>query len=371
MKFLIVTLAPTLKKTEGYYSYGPYVNEMNIWNKHVNELAIVSPISYSKKLLLTRFKRNPKVFSIHSLNFSSLNTFVKSVFFLPSILFTIYRGMKWADHIHLRCPGNIGLLGCLVQILFPNTPKTVKYAGNWDPKSKQPLSYKLQQWILRNTLLTKKCKVLVYGDWKESSKNIIPFFTASYFENEKEPIEDKKLNTQINFLFVGTLSEGKQPLISIKVVNELLSKGYKVKLDMYGEGSERNCVEQYIEKHNLQEIVFLHGNQPKNIIKKAYKKAHFLVFISKSEGWPKVLAEAMFWKCLPISTAVSCVPDMLANGERGSLVSTEINEIVNEIELYLKDDQLYLTKAQKAFDWSRTYTLEKFENEIKKLLFES
>jgi glycosyltransferase involved in cell wall biosynthesis len=371
MKFLIVTLAPTLKKTEGYYSYGPYVNEINIWSKHFGELAIVSPTKYRNELLLTRFDKNPKLFSIHSLNFSNLKDFVKSIIFLPSVLWNIYNGMKWADHIHLRCPGNIGLLGCLVQILFPNTPKTVKYAGNWDPKSKQPLSYKVQQWILRNTFLTKNAKVLVYGDWKETSKNIFPFFTASYSENEKEPIENKKLNTQINFLFIGTLSEGKQPLVSIKVVHELLKKGYHVKLNMYGEGRERKNIETYVLRNNLQEIVVLHGNQPKTIIKEAYKKGHFLVFISKSEGWPKVVAEAMFWKCLPISTPVSCVPNMLANGDRGSLVTANINEIVNEIETYLKDQTLYFIKIKNAFDWSRTYTVNKFELEIKKMLLEN
>jgi len=53
--------------------------------------------------------------------------------------------MKSANHIHLRCPGNIGLLACLIQILFPNTPKTSKYAGNWDPNAKQPFTYKIQK----------------------------------------------------------------------------------------------------------------------------------------------------------------------------------------------------------------------------------
>ncbi len=368
MKFLIVTLAPTLKKTDGYYSYAPYVNEINIWSKYIDKLAIVSPTCYKNKLLLSRFYKNPKIFSIHSLNFTNVKDIIKSIIFLPSIIWSIFKGMKWADHIHLRCPGNIGLLGCLVQIFFPNKPKTIKYAGNWDSKSKQPLSYKLQQWILKNTFLTRNAQVLVYGNWNDKSKNIRPFFTASYFDKEKEPIEDKKLHSQINFLFVGTLSKGKQPLISVQVVHELYKKGHAVKLDMYGEGSERKELEGYILINNLQKVVILHGNRPKNIIKEAYKKAHFLVFISKSEGWPKVVAEAMFWKCLPISTAVSCVPDMLACGERGSLVTTNLNEIVKEIESYLTTKELYEIKVQKAFNWSRKYTLDKFEEEIALLL---
>jgi len=370
MKFLIVTLAPTLQKSNVYYSYAPYVYEMNLWAKNVIELGIVSPVSYNKDLLLSKFDKEPKVFPIHSLSFISLNETLKSIYRLPIILFAIYKAMKWADHIHLRCPGNIGLLGCLVQILFPNTPKSVKYAGNWDPKSKQPFSYKIQQFLLRNTFLTKKVKVLVYGDWQEKSKNIKPFFTASYSEKEKEIVADKYFESCINFVFVGTLSPGKQPLISVKVVHELFKKGIDVKLNMYGEGIEREILENYILEHQLQHVVVLHGNKSKDIIKEAYKLAHFLVFISKSEGWPKVVAEAMFWKCLPISTAVSCVPTMLDQGKRGSLVLPDVMTITNEIEYYLNNDKVYAEKVLSAFNWSRTYTLDKFENEIKKLLIE-
>ena len=71
-----------------------------------------------------------------------------------------------------------------------------------------------------------------------------------------------------------------------------------VTLDLYGEGVERDKLERYIEEHDLNEHVILHGNQSRDTVKEAYKKAHFLVFISKSEGWPKVVAESMFWKCV-------------------------------------------------------------------------
>jgi glycosyltransferase involved in cell wall biosynthesis len=90
--------------------------------------------------------------------------------------------------------------------------------------------------------------------------------------------------------------------------------------------------------------------------------------MSKSEGWPKVVAEAMFWKCLPISTKVSCIPEMLDNGERGSIVSPSLDEITNEITFYIKNPAIYNDKVLKAYNWSRTYTLDKFEESIKKIL---
>jgi len=335
-------------------------------------------------------------------------------------LMVIYKTMKWADHIHLRCPGNIGLLASVVQILFPKKPKTIKYAGNWDPKSRQPWSYRFQKWIISNTFLTKNTKVLVYGEWPNQTKNIVPFFTASYSEREIEeanchpklvsgsneikhdnrmlkqvrheekerlseqseavsskdttamlystPNNDKAGDNSINFIFVGTLSKGKQPILSVKVVKELKRKGYNVKLSLYGEGVERADIENYIEENNLQNEVILFGNVNKEIVKQAYKKAHFLLFISKSEGWPKVVAEAMFWGCLPISSSVSCIPYMLGNGIRGTIVNQNTKEIVLVIENYLHHKEKYQEQTRNAMEWSRQYTLEKFEKEIKKLL---
>ncbi|MFD1294249.1 glycosyltransferase family 4 protein [Lutibacter holmesii] len=439
MKFIIITNAPTLNKENEYYSYAPYVNEINIWSKFIDELGIVSPIEYHKELLLSEFNSKINVYPIKEISFTTVYNVLKSIYYIPKICIQIYNAMQWADHIHLRCPGNIGLLGCFVQMLFPKKPKTVKYAGNWDPKSKQPWSYKLQKWILSKTFLTRNCKVLVYGEWPNQSKNIIPFFTASYAEKEMEEIDivkkveslrqaqidsmehhpelvegthdvefndkitrsfipgnyNKEVNDEmlkrvqygdsncqlvqsrcdvsdqkdvLKFMYVGGLVPGKQPLLSVHVVHELHKKGYKVQLDMFGDGVERVKLSTYIVSNSLEDIVVLHGNKAKEVVKKAYQQAHFLVFISKSEGWPKVVAEAMFWGCLPVTTKVSCIPYMLDNGNRGAIVNANVDEIVWVIENYIKNSGKYKEQILNAIEWSWQFTLEKFEMEIGKLL---
>jgi len=367
LKFAIITHAEHKLNIEGIYSYAPFVREMRLWEKYTSELMIVSPVSNDEiHLNELDYKHNIIIHKeIKSFDITTFMNVLKSFFLAPKILIQIYISMKWADHIHLRCPGNVGLLGCFVQILFPSKLKTVKYAGNWDPNSKQPISYRFQKWILSNTILTKNCKVLVYGNWSGQSKNILPFFTASYSENEIVKIPEKRLNKDINLIFVGNFSKGKQPLKSVQVSERLFNNGYNVKLNMYGEGIEFKNIEEYIGENKLQDIVQLHGNQSKEIVKKAFQNSHFLVFISKSEGWPKVVAEAMFWSCLPVSTKVSCVPYMLDHGKRGALINDNVDNIVKEIEYYLKDENVYLESIQKAKLWSQHYTLEKFDNAIK------
>nr|WP_240665768.1 glycosyltransferase [Lutibacter sp. HS1-25] len=186
-------------------------------------------------------------------------------------------------------------------------------------------------------------------------------------QRHPEPVEGSQ-PTNLKLIYVGGLTPGKQPLLSVQVVHKLKKKGYAVQLDMYGDGIERTKIADYILDNALEDVVVLHGNTSKEIVKEAYQKAHFLVFVSKSEGWPKVVAEAMFWACVPITSSVSCIPSMLDFGKRGSIVNADANEIISAIETYLQNPSIYKEQAQKAMDWSRQYTLEKFEEEIGKLL---
>lgn len=371
MKFAVITHVLHKRVENEIYAYEPYVREMNLWFKYVNSVRVVAPQEFSAHTEIDEkyVAHEISVDDIPSFNILSLKQKLKSLISIPVILYKIYKAMKWADHIHLRCPGNVGLLGCFVQILFPSKPKTVKYAGNWDPNSKiQPLSYRLQKWLLSNTFFTKNCQVLVYGQWEKQTKNIKPFFTASYSKNEIEELPKKELASSLNFIFVGGLTPGKQPLLSVQVVEKLAKEKKDVRLDIFGDGTERPVLEKYIGENNLASIVKLHGNVNKKTIKEAFKSAHFLLFVSKSEGWPKVVAEAMFWGVLPITSRVSCVPYMIDNGNRGTLVESTVEDMLLGIDAYIKGKKDYIAQSKNAAIWSQKYTLEKFESEIAKLL---
>tara|TARA_B100000809_G_scaffold105703_1_gene104251 strand:+ start:50271 stop:51386 length:1116 start_codon:yes stop_codon:yes gene_type:complete len=371
MKFAIISHAIHKVKNDSIYAYEPYVREMNLWMQNVTKTKIVSPISTENISKIDDFYEVSKVelTSIPNINLLSIKEIINSIFKIPIILLRIYKVMKWADHIHVRCPGNIGLLGVLVQILFPSKPKTVKYAGNWDPNSdNQPLSYRFQKWLLSNTFFTKNCKVLVYGEWKNQTKNIVPFFTASYKEKEIIELPEKNFKKKIKFIYVGAFTKGKQPLVSVQTVEKLFKDGYNIELSMFGDGEKYLEVEEYVKDKGLSDIVFLKGNQSKEIIKLAFQESHFLIFISKSEGWPKVVAEAMFWSCLPISTNVSCIPYMLDYGNRGSVVDDNIEIILITIKKYLDNFATYEEQARRAKIWSQRFTLDKFEKEISKLV---
>lgn len=370
MNFLLVTHVIHTRNGADLVAYAPYVNEMNIWLKQVDKVTIIAPLKAMEHNPIHQkyLHNNIHFITVPSFSFTNPKEIFKSIFLVPYIFLKILLAMFNANHIHLRCPGNMGLLGSLAQIFFPRKPKTAKYAGNWDPNSKQPLSYQFQKAILSNTFLTQKMSVLVYGEWPYQTENITSFFTATYFEKEKVLVEPRNLDDIIQFVFVGSLSEGKQPLYAIQLVEHLKNKGKKVSISLYGEGKQEANLNLYIQQNQLRDCVFLKGNVDREQMKLVYQKSHFLLLASKSEGWPKVVAEAMFWGCLPVSTAVSCVPNMLGLGERGIIISNQLEKDAEMIEAVMMNQDVYNRKIKEAINWSRNFTIDKFEAEIKKLV---
>ena len=370
MNFLIISHVEHKPNGETYAAYAPYVREMNLWLKYVDSVTIVAPKVEGKPTAIDLEYKHDDITlnAIPSIQITSVKHILRTLLKLPILLWTIFKACRKADHIHLRCPGNIGLLGCFVQILFPNKMKTAKYAGNWDPNAIQPTSYKLQKRLLSNTSLTKNMQVLVYGDWKNQTKNIKSFFTATFTNKEIEAPIERDYNTKLHFTFVGSLVVGKRPLLTIQIIEALIHKGKNVQLDMYGDGILREELQTYISKNNLDNHITLHGNQKKDVVKSVLKQAHFLILPSKSEGWPKAVAEAMFFGAIPIVTEISCVPYMLDYGSRGILITPELEPAIATIVKALEEKNALKIKSSKAVAWSQNYTLDLFESEIKNLV---
>jgi glycosyltransferase involved in cell wall biosynthesis len=419
--FLVITDAHLIQQNGKKVAYAPYVREMDLWMRHVDQTTFICPDRMGSKLLAQPFlNQDFKQIGLRRLEFHTLFSAVISFFSIPYQLIVLCFAFAKADHIHLRCPGNIALLASMAQILFPSKRKTVKYAGNFDPCASQPIAYRLQKRILSNTFLSKNIKVLVYGNWPNQTKNIQPFFTASYHRNQIEPVANRNWNGPYKAVFVGTMGANKRPLEVFELIKELRANGMAISLDYYGDGPLKKDIENKVNQAGLEDHVRLHGNVDNTSLIQAYKKAHFSFLLSKSEGWPKAVAEAMFWGCIPVASKVSCVPWMLGietsnfqlltlkrqNHENASssesdalsvskgrerlqneetsplgkgkgLDDTQRGILINNIlqagtvvEEYLKQPDQLEQMSKAATAWSQQYTLDDFEREIAFLLKE-
>lgn len=371
-KFLVISGSAKKVADGSIWGYGPYITELNIWLKYVNHAVIIAPQSKDaiSPIDIEIKSKDIKFIPVPEVSVKSPKEIIRALFYSPYILFVIFIHGWRTELIHLRAPSNLGFLGSIAQIFLPQKRKIAKYAANFDFNSKQPLFNRLQRSILNNPTLTQNIQMLVYGTWPNASKNCVPFFTASYSEKDIEETPPRLIRKteSIKLLFVGTLRSNKKPMLSIQVCQELRRMGHSVTLDLYGDGPERRDLESYIEANKIGAFVKIHGNQSREVVKKAFKTSHFLIFISKSEGWPKVVAESMFWGCVPITTAVSMVPEMLGNQKRGILIEPDTQSAVNAVTQLLSNHEMYHEMSELAMQWARSFTIDKFELEIQRLI---
>lgn len=357
------------------YGYGPYIREMNIWVNNFDKVLIVAPALNSNSVypIDSPYEHeNISLVRMPGFNVKSIVSSLSLLLKLPSILIKMFGVMQKSDHLHFRSPSNIAAIAAMVQIFFPSKPKTVKYAGNWDPNSNQPLGYRFQKKLFTNTFLTKNVKILAYGKWENQSQYVLPFYTATFNEVDKIEYTKRDYTKTLKFVFLGTLVEGKRPLLAIQIIEALLTKGVKLQFHMFGDGVLMNELKHYIEKHNLNDSIFLYGNKPLKVIKTHLRDAHFTLLPSKSEGWPKALAEGMFFGAIPISTQISCVPWMLDYGKRGLLIEPNLHQAENVISTVLTKGNAHLnTMAETAQQWSQKFTIERFEKDIKAIITEA
>ena len=372
MRFLIISGAYHYKKNGLLYAYGPYVREMNIWISQVDEVVVMCELHDGEPAGMDipyEHAKPIKVVGHKGFEFTSAKASIRSVALLPLLIFRMIREMWLADHIHFRGPASIALIATFVQILFPWKKKTMKYAGNWDWHFPAPFSYKLQKRIPNNTWLTHNIKVLVYGSWPYRSKNILPFFTATYREHEKVPVS-KDWNVPPVFMFSGVLEEHKQPLVAYQMFKTIAQAAEGARMVFCGGGYLQPVIEQMAAADGLAAQVLCTGSIPKDEMKRHYQSAHFLLFQSKSEGWPKAVAESMFWGAIPVTREVSIVPEMLGLGERGILTKPNdaVAAMAERVLALWNDKAACQHMSALCMEWSRQFTLDKFEADLKKLI---
>jgi hypothetical protein len=90
-------------------------------------------------------------------------------------MFKIFKAMRQADHIHLRCPGNTGLLGCVLQI-FQVKKKKQPNMLEIGIQSKTTLDLQTPKKNTSKYFLTRNIQVLIYGAWEGQSENCKSFF---------------------------------------------------------------------------------------------------------------------------------------------------------------------------------------------------
>lgn len=374
-KKLVIVTSVIHSEWEGcFYAPEPYVREANLWQANFNVVRVIAPLIEKRpeKHDVTYTRDDVDLKKVPKLGGHTLLSKIRTIISLPMIFLKILSYVHGFNHLHVRLPGNIGFFGLLLCPML-SMRKTAKYAGQWDDYPSQPLSVKLQKILVSKPWWFRNGKVLVYGDWPGMPQHLVNFFTASYWEREiseagffsdrKELLPWKK----IHLAFVARLTPNKGCDIALSALKHLIEAGIDAQLHVVGDGSELSRLKALSESLGVTDHATFYGNQSKETVIKVFQKAHFVLSLSQTEAWSKVVVEGMVWGAIPVATPISVLPQTLDYGKRGKLVSRDSNSVAKAIIEYVQNPTSYKDAVRRAHSWAKQFTMEAFESAISRL----
>jgi colanic acid/amylovoran biosynthesis glycosyltransferase len=126
---------------------------------------------------------------------------------------------------------------------------------------------------------------------------------------------------RLRLLSVGRLAPEKGQRVLLRGFAELVQRGVDAELRLIGEGPERAALEKMVVDLKLQDRCLLPGSRPEAEVAQEMAQADLFVLSSFVEGLPVVLMEAMASGLPVVAPRISGIPELVVDGETGTLFS--------------------------------------------------
>lgn len=370
MKLTIISHTEHYKADDGtIIGWGPTIGELNHLIKDFDEITHVAMLLSGKPppSSLAYTSSNIKFVALPSLGGKTITSKLKLIIAIPKVIYIVAKQLKKTDVFQLRTPTGIGVFLIPFLTLFIKKKGWYKYAGNWNQEN-PPLGYRLQRWMLKN----QKRTVTINGKWKDQHKQCITFenpcLGLNDFEEGKKLVKNKEYLAPFSFCFVGRLERAKGVERIINAFG-LLSEKEKAQVKevvFVGNGEEAPYFSKLACDCGVP-IKFL-GFLSRNEVFTLYKNSHFFLLPSTaSEGFPKVIAEAMNFGCIPIVSNVSSIGQYI-NNKNGYIVSPTNSQKLQEIvsAICAEKEQVFKEKAKLGATVSEKFTFHNYNNRLQK-----
>lgn len=369
MRLLIVSHVIHYRQSGRLYAYGPYAREIDLWADLFPDVVIAAPCREEAPPgdCLPFERRNISIDPQIEAGGSSLLAKLNLAASMPTMALGLARSMRRADAIHVRCPGNLGLVGAVLAPMFSRRI-VAKYAAQWHGGD-VPLSARLQRLILGSAWW--KGPVTVYGEWPGYRKHVVPFFTslltAGQMERARQSALRKRRPPALDVLFTGRLSRAKNVDVLLRSVAAVRQEGLQVSATIIGEGPERLSLETLAAELGIRQSVRFTGGLPFDDVIPFLESADVLVLCSETEGWPKSIAEAMAFGLVAVGSEIGLVPQML-EGRGFTVPPRDPNALAAVLRTVAASPDRLEEMRRRAAAWGQRYSLEGLRTAIADLL---
>ena len=236
----------------------------------------------------------------------------------PLTILKVFKTLKNVDVFQLRTPTGVGVYLIPILTLFSRKKGWYKYAGNWVQEN-APFGYAIQRWMLKK----QSRKVTINGRWEDQPKHCYTFENPCLTEADlvigAEIRKSKEFVKPFEFCFAGRLEEAKGVGRILEAFIEFGDATQVKAVHLIGDSPEKESYKRMAEGSPIN-FVF-HGFKSVYEVFEIYKRSHFFLLPSSaSEGFPKVISEAMNFGCIPIVSNVSSIGQYVKTDQNGFVV---------------------------------------------------
>lgn len=184
-------------------------------------------------------------------------------------------------------------------------------------------------------------------------------------EEENKLKEEFKINqNDIVLTYVGELNNGKNQVMLMEAVKEVLKEHSNIKLLLVGKGKLEQEYKAIIAELGLGKYVVLTGYR--RDVPKIFKITDIAVSTSKREGLPINLVEAQMSGLPIIATNVRGNNELAITNENGFIVESK-EEVIEKIKFLIKNENIRKDMGKKSLEKSKKYRLEDVLKEMDKI----
>lgn len=370
-RLLVVTSVVHYRRGRQLSAYGPYALEIQNWARIFPQLVIASPCrNEAPREDCLPLPEGVTLLAQPETGGNTLRAKLAQIIMLPYSVLRLSIAIWGADAVHIRCPGNLGLLGALISPLLVRK-RVAKFAGQWSDFDGEPWTVRLQRRLLRSRWWN--APVLVYSEQRNEPSHVVPFFTsglsAAQVARARKAAMARNGEPLQRVLYAGRLSQSKNVHVLLHAIASVIRQGVSLKCTIVGEGPARDSLERQAAALGISSCVHFAGGVRPDEVLAYYESADVLVLASETEGWPKTLTEGMAFGLVCIGSNRGLTASMLAEG-RGFLVppgdATALADALRDTTALSIENRQQMRES--ALAWAERFTTEQFGESLRSLL---
>jgi glycosyl transferase family 1 len=284
---------------------------------------------------------------------------------LPRLIRAILR----ADAVHVPIPGDIGTIGMLLAAAF-RKPLFVRYCGNWLAQTTTAESF--WKWFMERQAGGRNVMLATGGALDPPSSNpaVRWIFSTTLTRHELYTIRQQRLSRQhgrARLIIVCRQDGGKGTEVLIDALPLVARDFPSVSLAVVGDGTALSNLRMRAERAGVTDRVTFHGAVSHESVIRLLRRADLFCYPTSTEGFPKVVLEALACGLPIVTTNVSVLPQ-LVNGCGVLLERTTAEAVAHAIRLSLSDADRYEAWSSCAVARAGQYSLEQWRDTIGEVL---